>query len=221
MYKTKKGENSMGQAKRRGSYEDRVKEAKAKRKQQNGHTDKPYKVQDLGGAQIVTGDIEAYRKNAQDNLRAYFNRRWAEAKQGPINVDLAVLGAPKLWTGLEKTYYGHKLWPILYDVSIETNGKTLGESIARGKGNIPVLILQIWKGFTNMMIGISQARLDDAGFNWERKNLLADDDLLNRGISALRLMEDPMISTIIMDQFSHKRSKEQGVDAGKLVRIWD
>ena len=213
----------MGQAKNRGSYEDRVKQAQAKRKQQNGHTDKPYEVEDLGGgAQIVTGDIDAYRRNAQENLRSYFNQRWAEAKQRMANVDLAVLGAPKLWTGLEKSYYGHKLWPILYDVSIKNHtGKTLGESIAHDKSNIPVLMLQIWKGYTNIMIGISQARLDDAGFNWQRENLLADDDLVNRGISALRLMEDPMISTIIVDQFSHKRSKEQGVDVGKLVRIWD
>ena len=51
--------------------------------------------------------------------------------------------------------------------------------------------------------------------------VLTMDDLINRGISALRLKEHPIIATIIIDQYMHKRSREQDVDGATLHRVWD
>jgi hypothetical protein len=200
----------MGQAKRRGTLEDRIKQA------QSGTM--AYEVEDHTWGQSVTGDIEAYRADAEQDRKRHLDRIWANAQQQLANVDLAIAGGRKLWTGLEKSYHGHKMWPILYDVS-QTG---LGKAIAKRNGQgVPVLMLQIWKGYANVMIGVTQAQLDDAGRNWEGKDLLAKTDLLNRGISALRLMNDAFINTVLLDQIYHKASKAQGIDAGTLLQIWD
>lgn len=179
---------------------------------------KDYKVETLGdGAYTVTGDLESYYKDKERQMKEGLDQFWGGDDYSYMSVDLAVSGCEKLWTGLEKNYYGHKLWPIMYDTR---NG--VGKLIAEKSGKLPfVVMLQVWKGMKNVLFGVTQAEIDDAGFNWRKENLLADDDLLNRGISALRLKEHPMITTLIMDQYMHKRSKEQGVDAATLYRVWD
>ena len=177
-----------------------------------------YKIESLGnGAYTVTGNIDSYYKDKERQIKEGFDRFWGGDDYTYMSVDLAITGCEKLWTGLEKNYYGHKLWPIMYDTR---NG--VGKSIAEKSGKPEfVVMLQIWKGSKNVLFGVTQAELDDAGFNWNRENLLADDDIVNRGISALRLKEHPIITTLIMNQYHHKKSKAQGVDAATLHRIWD
>ena len=180
---------------------------------------KKYKVDTLSGGAgaIITGDLEDYYKDRDKQITDSFNKFWGNEDYTYMSMDLAVLGCKKLWTGLEKTYYGHRLWPIMYD----TRGG-VGERIAEKNGNtLYIVMLQIWKGSKNVMFGITQEEIDDAGFNWERKDLLAKDDLINRGISALRLKEHPIIAPIIIDQYMHKRSREQDVDGATLHRVWD
>ena len=180
---------------------------------------KKYNVYNTGssGGSVITGDLEDYYKDRDKQNTDGFNKFWGNEDYTYMSMDLAVLGCKKLWTGLEKTYYGHRLWPIMYD----TRGG-VGERIAEKNGNtLYIVMLQIWKGSKNVMFGITQEEIDDAGFNWERKDLLAKDDLINRGISALRLKEHPIITPIIMNQYMHKRSREQNVDGATLHRVWD
>lgn len=179
---------------------------------------KDYKIESIGdGAGIVTGDIDSYYRDRERQMKEGFDQFWGKDDHSYMSVDLAITGSEKLWTGLEKNYYGHRLWPIMYDTR-----NSVGKLIAEKSGSQPyVVMLQIWKGSKNVLFGVTQAEIDDAGFNWRRENLLADDDLLNRGISALRLKQHPLISTLISDQYRHKRSKEQGVDAATLYRVWD
>jgi hypothetical protein len=178
-----------------------------------------YKVSSLGGGQVttVTGDIEQYLQDEDAQLAYQMKQFWEGPKPKSSNVDLATTGAEKLWTGQEKNYWGKKIWPILYD----TRG-SVGEAIGDHSGTAPFLsMIQLWNGYKNIMMGFTEADIKDAGFNHRKEDLLPQDDLLNRSLSACVLKGDPMLFYVIKPQVYTKHSEKQGVKASILHRIWD
>jgi hypothetical protein len=178
-----------------------------------------YKVSSLGGGQatIVTGDIEQYQKDQDAQLAYQMKKFWEGPSHKFMSVDLATLGCEKLWTGQEKTIFGKKIWPILYD----TQGR-VGEAIAKHSGKAPFLsMIQVWNGSKNIMMGFTEADIKDAGFNWRKEDLLPQDDLLNRSLSACVLKGDPLLFYVIKAQVYTKHAEKQGVKASILHRIWD
>jgi hypothetical protein len=163
-------------------------------------------------------------------LEDYFTQRQAMhnnvakefRSQTSNNFDMTLI-APAVANLFNVEYEGMEL-----GVDLHTDSKVLS-SIKSEKPM--VALLQVWdeKTLKSIMIGFTQEMIDDAGHDYYNQQVLAQDDLLNRAIAAIRLVHDghPLLTHVAMCLAYGAPKDDQeptplpGVKSSAIRRIWD
>ena len=139
----------------------------------------------------------------------------------PSNVDISLFQKPALRTK-ELTRGGIKLYA---DIHI---GGDMVKAIGNKHGHNFASIVQIFTKAGSMLVCCTQDMIDDAGHNWNNETILAQDDILNRTVAALRLNSGSSIIQNIATHIAYEETSPdagdqyyKGIDAYALYRIWD
>lgn len=207
----------MGQAKQRGTYAERVAQAKAKQ------VETPYGTKtDFGNGYSITnisdmnGWIDSMREQAAQDAQILLDKYCS-----PSNVDFSIFSDPALVTK-QLTIGGRKM-----TVHLHTDAEKLKPMADRYNQTFKALF-QIFTKKGSALFPITAEQIADAGHDYKNDEVLAPDDVLNRAVAALRLNYQSMTlhsiaKHIAYEETSPDSGKEyyEGIKGSKLYQVWD
>ena len=206
----------MGQAKQRGTYAERVAQAKAKQ------VETPYGTRtDFGNGGSITNItdmnawIDSVRETAAQDAQILLDKYCS-----PANVDFSIFSNPSLVTK-QLTIGGRKM-----TVHIHTDAEKLKPMGDRYNKNFKALF-QIFTKKGSALFPITAEEIADAGHDYKNEEVLAPDDVLNRAVAALRLNhQSPTLHSIAThiayeEYAGNGKQYYEGILGGKLHQVWD
>jgi hypothetical protein len=204
----------MGQAKQRTAEIMALKANGAKAKSNASGID----VYTLGGVQSFSS-MDEYFNQVDDSLSRSAQNLCKMSS--PSNVDFSLFATPAITTK-QLTVGG-----VNFNVNLHLDPQALS-GISKLYNKDFVAMFQIFSKAGSMLLPITRESIGDAGHDYRDQTVIAEDDILNRAVAALRLNSDsPVIHHIAM-HIAYEETKPEsgkpyykGIDSSAIYRVWD
>jgi hypothetical protein len=158
---------------------------------------------------VPINDMDQFINSVQEQLKR-------EAVQlisvmSPANIDLTLLDSATFSS--KKHNQGGKQ----FEVQIHCKNKAV-KAISNHMKKDLVSVVQVWNGYSSVMIVYTEDQINDACFNYRGERRIKEDDLLSATVAAMRLNAK---SAVMHHLAMHCAYDYKQMDAGGIAGVWD